>query len=407
MTKRRLILSLNASLYGHHEASWRLPSARPAEMTTAKHFQELARLAERGKFDIFFMADFMAFNEAMARYAVFTMTEPLATHAAVAAVTKHIGLVATGSTTYGDVHETARIFSALDLLSKGRAGWNIVTSGAPATALNFNRNTQVPHHERYVHARGYVQKVLDLWDGRGSLDAAVPLQGYPLLVQAGSSEDGKDFAGRYGEVIFTAQTTIAQAKAFRDQVRAAAASYGRDPDSIKTLPGLYPIIASTQAEALALKETLDAEIQSEKIVEMMAGWGFDLRGRDVDGPFPFDQKLDPNWDGITSRFEIIRQVALDNPHLTVRGLVKKVSGNRGHSNVIGTPEQVADHITQWWQAEAMDGHMVMPSHMPGGLENFVDHVIPILQKRGIVQEEYAEGTLREKLGLKLPVPQQA
>lgn len=415
-TKRHLILSVNALTNGHHEGAWRLPSSEPERLTDATYFEGLAKTAERGKFDLFFLADFQAFSDGL-RHDVRWAVEPISLMAAIAGSTERIGLVATGSTTYSEPYALARTFATLDHITGGRAGWNIVTSGDPQIATNFNRTAQIPHHERYVHGHEFVEVVTRLWDSWSSgrpeaidhvgerISVAGPLnippspQGYPLLVQAGSSEDGRDFAGRYAEVVFTAQTTIEQARAFRDDVRGRAKAYGRSPDSIKTLPGFAPVLGSTQEEADRLKGELDDLILPEKIVRFVSGWGFDLTGYDLDDPFPIDMTLDPAWDGITSRFAVIKDVASVGETLTIRQFARKIAGSRGHASLIGTPEQVAGRIEEWWRADATDGFMIMPTHFPDALDDFVDQVIPLLQDRGVVQREYAAGTLRQRLGL--------
>ncbi|PQP23376.1 LLM class flavin-dependent oxidoreductase [Rhodococcus opacus] len=414
--KRPFILALNATTYGHHEASWRAEGGDPASYVSAEFYVETAKLAEQGRFDLFFLADFLAYDEST-KYTLFWPMEPLSVLSAVAAATEKIGLVATGSTTYNNCYDLARLFSTLDHISGGRAGWNIVTSGNPAAATNYNRFAQVPHTERYRHGHEFVEAATKLWDSRpgqgaasvghhservnfdGPLDVAPSPQGYPLFVQAGSSADGKDFAGRYAEIVFTAQTTIEQSRAFRDDVRRRAFEYGRDPDTARVIPGFAPVIGSTEEEAHRLKRDLDDLILPEKIIGYVAQWGFDLSGYDIDEPFPVEITKDPAWDGITSRFDIVKGVADRAESMTIREFVRKISGSRGHANFIGTPEQIADYIEEWWVADVNDGFMLMPTHYPSGFRDFVEQVIPLLKGRGIVQRDYGEGTLRERLVL--------
>ncbi len=414
--KAPLILALNATTYGHHEASWRAEGSDPASYVSAEYYVETAKLAEQGRFDLFLLADFLAYDEST-KYTLFWPMEPLSVLSAVAAATDKIGVVATGSTTYNNAYDLARLFSTLDHVSDGRAGWNIVTSGNPAAATNYNRSTQVPHPERYRHGHEFVEAVIKLWDSRpgqdiagvshhservqldGPLDVVPSPQGYPLLVQAGSSDDGKDFAGRYAEIVFTAQTTIDQSRTFRDEVRRRAVEYGRDPNTVRVVPGFAPVIGSTEAEAHQLKRDLDDLILPEKIIGYVAQWGIDLSGYEIDEPLPAGITKDPAWDGITSRFDILKGVAERSEPMTIREFVRKVSGNRGHANFIGTPQQIADYMEEWWLADVNDGFMLMPTHFPSGFRDFVEQVVPLLQERGVVQRDYGGGTLRERLRL--------
>jgi len=405
MTDRRpFILSLNASLYGHHEASWRRAGADPESFAVADFYLETARLAEQARFDIFFLADFLAYDPD-GRYQLVWPMEPTAVMSAVARATEHIGLVATGSTTYNPAPDIAHLFATLDHVTNGRTGWNIVTSGRPFAAQQFDRENQVPHAERYRHAHSYVGEVTDIWEraGRGRAEGFLaPVQGRPLYVQAGSSEDGKEFAARYGEVLFTAQTTQEQAGAFRKDVRRRARAYGRAPDAVRTIPGFAPVLGSTEEEARRLKDELDDLILPEKMRGYVEGWGFDLSGYDLDDPFPVEMTLDPAFDGITSRFEIVRRVAERGEPMTIRQFARHIAGSRGHATHVGTPEQVIAILEDWFHADVNDGFMIMPSHYPEGFADFVEQVIPTLQDKGIVQRDYGEGTLRERLGFEAP-----
>lgn len=236
----------------------------------------------------------------------------------------------------------------------------------------------------------------------GLPDAPAPIQGYPVLVQAGSSEAGRNFAGRFGEVVFTAQTTIEQSRAFRDDLRSRVVEHGRSPDSVRVLPGFFSILGSTEEEARRRKDELDDLILPEKILQYVAQWGFDLSGYDLDDPFPVELTLDPAWDGITSRFEMVRGVAERDEPMSIRQFARRISGSRGHAMHVGTPEQVADIFGEWWHADANDGFMIMPSHYPDGFATWVEQVVPLPQARGITRSEYGEGTLRERLGLPQP-----
>ncbi|MGW0214535.1 LLM class flavin-dependent oxidoreductase [Micromonospora chokoriensis] len=433
------MLHLNAFLMGvgHHEAAWRLPESDPFAQTDVEHFTRLARIAERGKLDSLFLADSPVLWNSIGRRPGGTL-EPTVLLTALAGATEHIGLIATASTTYNEPFNLARRFASLDHISGGRAGWNIVTTAGEKAARNFNLDDLPAHRDRYERAAEFIevsQKLWDSWDDTaplGDKDAgrwgddellyppehsgryfkvAGPLnvprspQGYPLLVQAGSSEDGRDLAARYAEAVFTAQQTLGEAQAFYSDLKRRAAQVGRDPDSIKILPGIVPAIGATEAEAHALEEELDRLIKPEYARQQLATT---LRvapeDLDLDRELPADLPSEDEIEGAKSRYTLIVTLAR-RERLTVRQLIGRLGGGRGHRTFAGTPEQVADAIEQWYREGAADGFNIMPPVLPSGLETFVDHVVPILQRRNLFRTEYTGTTLREHYGLARPTNQ--
>ncbi|MGC4813241.1 LLM class flavin-dependent oxidoreductase [Micromonospora sp. DT228] len=435
------MLHLNAFLMGvgHHEAAWRLPESDPFAQTDVAHFTRLARIAERGKLDSLFLADSPVLWNSIGRRPAGTL-EPTVLLTALAGATRHIGLIATASTTYNEPFNLARRFASLDHVSGGRAGWNIVTTAGVDAARNFNLDELPAHRDRYERAAEFLEVSLKLWDswdddaplgdkdaGRWGDDSllypprhvgrhfrvAGPLnvprspQGYPLLVQAGSSEDGKELAARYAEAVFTAQQTLAEAQGFYRDLKRRAAQFGRDPDSVKILPGIVPAVGATEAEARALEEELDRLIKPEYARAQLATT---LRvapeDLDLDKELPADLPSEDEIQGAKSRYTLIVTLAR-RERLTVRQLIGRLGGGRGHRTFAGTPEQVADAIEEWYRSGAADGFNIMPPVLPSGLETFVDQVVPILQRRGLFRTEYAGTTLRDHYGLPRPVNQSA
>ncbi|KYF77336.1 monooxygenase [Sorangium cellulosum] len=419
---------------GHHEASWRLPGSDPFANTNVEHFKNLARIAERGKLDSLFLADSPVLWNNVGRRPAGTL-EPTVLLAALAGVTEHIGLIATASTTYNEPFNLARRFASLDHISGGRAGWNIVTTAGVDAARNFNLDELPAHSERYARAAEFIDVSLKLWDswgddaplgdkesgvwgddrkiypprhvGRyfkveGALNVPRPPQGYPLLVQAGSSEDGKELAARYAEAVFTAQQTLADAQQFYGDLKARVRALGRDPEGIKILPGIVPVIGATEAEAQALDAELDRLIKPEYAKRQLAQTlRVEPEDLDLDAELPKDLPSEDQIEGAKSRYTLIVTLAR-RERLTVRQLIGRLGGGRGHRTFAGTPEQVADAIQHWWEQGAADGFNVMPPVLPSGLAAFVDHVVPILQKRGLFRTQYEGRTLRDRYGLPRP-----
>jgi len=436
MTHRPGKLHLNAFLMsvGHHEAAWRLPESDPFANTSVEHFKALARTAERGKLDSLFLADSPVLWNNIGRRPAGTL-EPTVLLAALAGATEHIGLIATASTSYNEPFNLARRFASLDHLSGGRAGWNIVTTAGVDAARNFNLEELPAHAERYARAAEFVDVSLKLWDswaddaplgdkdrgvwgdesklypprhkGRffkieGALNVPRSPQGYPLLVQAGSSEDGKALAARYAEAVFTAQQTLEDGRAFYVDLKQRTQKLGRDPDTIKILPGIVPVIGSTEAEALRLEEELERLIKPEYAKRQLAQT---LRVNpddlELDAELPSNIPSEDEIEGAKSRFTLIVNLAR-RERLTVRQLIGRLGGGRGHRTFAGAPEQVADAIQLWWENGAADGFNIMPPVLPSGLSIFVDQVVPILQQRGLFRTEYEGKTLRENYGLARP-----
>jgi FMN-dependent oxidoreductase (nitrilotriacetate monooxygenase family) len=429
-------LHLNAFVMGvgHHEAAWRLPESDPFADVDVAHYQNLARIAERGKLDSLFLADGPVLWNDLGRRPAGAL-EPTVLLTALAAVTGHIGLIATASTTYNEPYNLARRFASLDHISGGRAGWNIVTTAGLDAARNFNLDSLPPHRERYERAAEFVEvsrKLWDSWDddavlgdkdagvwgddrkvypaghaGRfyqvaGALNVPRSPQGHPLLVQAGSSENGKDFAARYAEAVFTAHQTLPDAQDFYADLKQRALRYGRDPDTVRILPGIVPILGATEAEALALEAELDRLIRPEYALPQLAELlKVEPDRLHLDGQLPDDLPGEDEIEGHKSRRTLVVNLAR-RERLTVRALIGRLGGGRGHLTFAGTPEQVADAVTHWYHNGAADGFNIMPPVLPSGLTAFVDHVVPILQRRGLFRTEYQGTTLRDNYGLPRP-----
>jgi alkanesulfonate monooxygenase len=425
---------------GHHVAAWRHPRAQQAAGLSFGHYKRLAQTAERAKFDMIFLADGVGIRrsgdpEVLSRTGNIDHFEPLTLLSALSAVTEHIGLAATVSTTYNEPYHIARKFASLDYLSDGRAGWNVVTSASDAEAFNFNRTAQMDHSLRYERAREFLEVTKGLWDSweddafprdkasgiyldpdklhvlnykgehfsvKGPLNVARPVQGYPVIIQAGASEDGQEFAASTAEVIFTAWRTIEEARSFYKGIKGRLAKYGRAPEHFKIMPGIFPVIGQTESEAQEKYEQLQELIHPKVGLALLSGLsgGFDLSKYPLDGPLP---EL-PSTNGNQSRRQLMLDLA-GRENLTIRQLYLAIAGARGHWTIWGTPEQIADQLEEWFVTDAADGFNVMPPYLPGGLDDFVEQVIPILQRRGLFRTEYEGSTLRENLGLPRPVNQ--
>ncbi|MEV7447222.1 LLM class flavin-dependent oxidoreductase [Streptomyces nigra] len=433
-------LHLNAFLMntGHHEASWRLPESDPYAHVDLAHFVRLARTAERGTFDSLFLADGPQLWSNLAQRPAGAL-EPLTLLTALATATEHIGLIATASTSYNSPYNLARKFASLDIVSGGRAGWNIVTTAGAEAARNFGLDAEPAHAERYARAAEFLDVAQKLWDSweddaivadkaagvwgddakihpprhrgtyfqvQGALNVPRTPQGYPLLVQAGSSEDGKRFAARYAEAVFTAQQTIEDARSFYADLKARTAEAGRDPDHIKVLPGIVPVIGSTEAEARAAEQVLEDHIvHTHGVARLESLLQLEPGTLELDAPLPADLPSEDAVEGAKSRYTLVVELAR-RERLTVRQLIGRLGGGRGHLTFAGTPEQVADAIETWFTQGAADGFNIMPPVLPSGLDAFVDHVVPILRERGLLRTAYGpRRTLRERYGLPRPANQ--
>ncbi len=401
--KRQLRLGAFLMTPGHHVAAWRYPDTVASEVLNFSFYKQLALTAERGKFDMLFLADGYAISEKFPEAVAQTVTirhEPLTLLSALSSVTEHVGLAATVSTTFNEPFHVARKFATLDHLSGGRAAWNVVTSANPAEALNFNKDELLLHSLRYDRAEEFLNVVTGLWDSweddafvfdktgavfadrsklhtldhhgrwfsvRGPLNVARPVQGHPVVIQAGASEPGKELAARTAEVIFTAWQTLEEAQIFYKDVKGRLAKYGRTSDELKIMPGVFPIIGRTEAEADEKKALLEELIPREAGISLLSNLiSFDLSPYPEDGPLP-ELPEQEEINGGKSRFKLLKDLA-ERENLSIRQLYQRIAGARGHREIKGTPVQIADQLQEWFEQEAADGFNIMPPYMPGGLE---------------------------------------
>lgn len=419
MSARMMKLGAFLMPTGHHIAAWRHPDAAADAGVDVDHMIRLAQTAERGLFDLIFFEDAAGVREARVELASQTSRslgfEPLSLLAALAATTTTIGLVATASTSYNEPYALARAFASLDLLSDGRAGWNLVTSASEIEAANFEAQGLRAHRDRYAKAGEFADVVASLWSPatRGGVIAhdgesfsvqqglGIPAspQGAPVMVQAGSSDVGRALAARTADVVFVATQTLEAARDYREDLRARAAAVGRDPNAIKVLPGVSPVVADSRAEAQEKFDQLQALIPDEVGLALLASYlATDaLNGLPLDGPLP-DLKAS---EGMQSR----QQLVIDQSRregLSIRQVAQHFAGARGHWRLVGTASDVADELEAWFSGGGCDGFNVLPSFFPGELDSFVDRVIPELQRRGLFRTAYEGKTLRANLGLHLP-----
>lgn len=433
-------MHLNAFLLGagQHLAAWRHPDSKADGGYDIENIADMTKAAERAKFDAVFFADILGIPpapspEARAQTVNYIGFEPITLLSYLAAITKQIGLIGTVSTSYTEPFHLARKFASLDRLSKGRAGWNLVTSATDYEANNFGIEKQKSHAVRYEVAAEYIDVVKALWDSfeddaflldkvnarfidpdkvheinhkgkyysvRGPLHAPRPVQGYPVLVQAGSSEDGQEFAARSAEVVFTAQRTIDDGQAFYRNLKSRLDKYGRSEDELKILPGVSVIIGKSVQEAKEKYDMLQELIPEAAGLNMLSWLGIDFTKYPVDGPFP----TLPPIEGALSRQKLLTDLAL-RENLTIRQVYQRTASARGHLTIYGTPAAIADQLEEWFTSGAADGFNVMPPVLPSGLNEFISLIIPELQRRDLFRTEYEGDTLRENLGLRRPVNQ--
>lgn len=417
-----------------HTGAWRYPGALPDANFNFPALKQFIQKLEQGKFDAFFMADHLALLNmpinALKRSHTVTSFEPFTLLSALAGVTEHIGLVATASTTYDEPFHIARRFASLDHISGGRAGWNIVTTSNPDAARNFGLEEDIEHDERYARAREFYQVVTGLWDSfaddafirdvdsgiyfdpskihvldykgkyfsvRGPLHIARPVQGWPVIVQAGASEAGRQLAAETAEVVFAGVNYLEAGQAFFADVKGRAKAIGRDPDTIKILPGALVVVGQTVEAAQAKRIHLDSLVHYDSgIGSLNSALGYDVSGFDPDGPLP---EIPPTNASHSARDRVLALAAREN--LTIRQLAQRV-GSYGGLAFVGTAQTIADEMEQWLMEEGSDGFNIMFPFLPEGLNDFVDQVIPELQRRGIFRKEYEGRTLRENLGLTRP-----
>ncbi|MES2951858.1 MAG: LLM class flavin-dependent oxidoreductase [Pseudomonadota bacterium] len=436
--KEKLRLGVFVMAPGHHVAAWRHPDAQADAGVNFQLYKRVAQTAERGKFDMLFLADTLAAwvgsrdKESLGRSTLTANFEPITLLSALSAVTEHVGLVATATTTYNEPYHVARKFASLDHLSSGRAGWNLVTSANPAEAENFGRDAHLEHAKRYARAEEFINVVTGLWDSweddafvrdkesgifvdteklhvlnykgqhfsvTGPLSVARPVQGYPVRVQAGSSGPGMELAARTAEVVFTVQQTLAGAQTFYADVKGRLEKYGRQREHLKIMPGVFPVVGRTEAEAQAKYDALQNLVHPAVGLSLLAGMigGFDLSPYPLDGPLP---ELPESNSSKSHQATVVGLARREN--LSIRQLYLRVAVSRGHRIIIGTPQSIADQLEEWFVNGGADGFNILPPYFPGGFDDFVDLVIPELQRRGLFRTEYEGKTLRENLGLPRP-----
>ena len=417
-----------------HTGAWRYPGGTPDANFNFELIKTCAQTLERGRFDAFFMADHLAVlnmpDDALKRSATVTSYEPMTLLSALAMVTDHLGLVATGSTTYEEPYHVARRFASLDHISGGRAGWNIVTTSNPDASMNFGREEHLEHSERYARAREFYDVVTGLWDSwaddafvrdvdagifsdldkmhvldhkgkylsaRGPLNIGRPVQGWPVIVQAGASEAGRQLAAETAEAVFTGQSDITAGQAFYADVKGRMAAAGRQHDHMKILPACMVVIGDSLDEAKQKRARLDSLVHYESaIASLSIALGHDAFGFDPDAPLPDIPESNASKSGQARAIDMANR-----ENLTVRQLAQRLGGYSGMA-MLGTPEMIADEMEEWLETEASDGFTVMFPYLPGGLDDFVDRVVPVLQDRGLFRREYEGVTLRENMGLPRP-----
>ena len=418
-----------------HTGAWRYPGAFPDANFNFAHLKRFALTLERAKFDAFFMADHLAVLnmplDALKHSHTVTSFEPFTLLSALAVVTERLGLVATGSTTFDAPYHVARRFASLDHLSGGRAGWNIVTTSNPDAALNFGMSDHMEHGERYRRAREFYDVVTSLWDSwaddafvrdveqglyfdpdklhvlnhkgkylsvRGPLNIARPVQGWPVVVQAGASDAGRQLAAETAEAVFTAQGSAAAGREFYADVKGRMEKAGRDRDHMKIMPACFVVVGDTVDEARAKRARLDSLVYYDNaIASLSIALGHDASRFDPDKPLP---DAIPESNASKSARERVVQMA-EREKLTVRQLAQRLGGYSGLA-MVGTPATIADEMEEWLHTQASDGFTIMFPYLPGGLDDFVEKVVPELQRRGLFRREYEGTTLRENLGVPRP-----
>ena len=432
--KRMLRLTAFMRPVSLHTAAWRYPGAYPDANFNFQHIARFAQKLEAGKIDGFFMADHLAVlnmpMDALKRSATPTSFEPMTLLAALAMVTKNLGLLATGSTTYDLPYHVARRFASLDHISGGRAGWNVVTTSNPDASKNFGMDDHMEHDERYKRAREFFAVVTGLWDSwaddafirdvetgtyfdpdkmhvlnhkgkylstRGPLNIARPIQGWPVIVQAGASDAGRQLAAETAEAVFTAQSDIAAGQAFYKDVKGRMEKVGRDPEHMKILPGCMIYVADSLEEARAKRAKLDSLVHYDSaIASLSIALGTDASKFDPDAPLPEIPESNASKSGRERAIALAKR-----ENFTVRQLAQRMGGHSGLS-MMGTPTMIADQMEEWLESRASDGFTLQFPYLPEGLDLTIERLIPELQRRGLFRTEYEGTTLRENLGLPRP-----
>ena len=421
----------------YHIAGWRHPQAYADAGMNFQRWVEFAKTLERGKLDMLFVADVIGVPglkdpEAMSYSPTIDKFEPFTLLAALSTVTSHIGLVATSATAYNEPYNVARTLASLDHLTGGRAGWNLVTGGSYEDAANFSQASHAAHGDRYERGEEFADVVRGLWDSydrdafprdkasgryfdpgklhvlnhvgkyfqvKGPLSVARPPQGYPVIVQAGTSEPARRLSARVADVVFTAQSSLDDAKAFYADVKSRMPQYGRKPDDLKIMPGVAMYIGRTQDEAEAKVEELNALIPIHVALSRLSRMlgGVDLSGYPLDEPMP---DLQGNAARMSTPLNYVRLARRDG--LTLRQVAMRSGVAKDHWALVGTPSSIADRLEQWFVEKAADGFNLLPPHVPGAINDFIDLVVPELQRRGLFRTEYEGTMLRQNLGLPFP-----
>ena len=428
---RMMHLGLSMRYLGYHDAAWRHPDVPADGSSDFEHFLSCARMAEEAKFDMVFFADGLGVRAndnppgSLSHSNRNVELEPLTLLSAIAPMTKHIGLVSTASTTYNEPYHIARKFASLDHISRGRAGWNIVTSWSEQEAWNFSRSEHLDYDTRYERAREFVDVVKGLWNSwepdafvqdkatgqfydpaklhpphhkgkhfqvRGPLNVKPTPQGRPILVQAGANAMGQEIAAADADVVYASNNDFEGAKEYYASVKGRMEKYGRHPDTLKIMPALVPIVGRTAAEAQAKLDQLEALIDPLAGLARIYGLMGDLSGYDLDGPVPEPvnakmKSMAYSWWERSTR-----------EGLTIRQMYSEYAIGEGF-RLIGTPSQIADTMEQWMDEGAADGFNITPTHLPGGMEDFAALLVPELRRRGRIRTEYEGTTLRANLGL--------
>ena len=438
MVTKQLKLGIFFQFPGQHVAAWRHPNTR-SDIFNLEYFKELAKTAERGKFDMIFFADLFGYEPSKYQANYNFKVDPTVLVASLAAVTQNIGLTATATTTYNEPFQIARRYAGIDHLSNGRVAWNVVTSANPDEAKLFGKTQHLSHKDRYARAEEFVEVTKKLWlsvgekgivadkekgiyidesqfnrvqhkgewfEVDGYLDIPATPQGHPVIIQAGSSEAGKELAAKTAEVVFTAWQTVEEGQAFYSDLKGRLTKYGRTKDDLKIMPGAYIIVGETEEAAFAKKRYYDELITPEIGLDYLSEhFGFDLSGEDVNAPIPEKYYVVDETDPQIGP-KIVNDLIQRNGLKTLKDLYEFIGGGRRHLEIIGSAQQVADVLEKWLVLEAADGFNILPPIFPDDLEDITNLLIPELQRRGLFRTEYEGTTLRDNLGLKKPTLQQ-
>jgi FMN-dependent oxidoreductase (nitrilotriacetate monooxygenase family) len=431
--RRQMHLGVFVLGTGNHSAGWRYEGAATSSCELPV-IQEIARIAERGKFDLVFVSDGLVMDPGD-HPSFLNRLEPTTLISVLSACTTHVGLGATVSTSFSEPYNVARIFSSIDHISNGRAAWNVVTSSQPKSALNFGRDEHMEHELRYERAQEFVDVVRGLWDcwddgaivadkatgryidpakvraldhrGRffqvkGPINMARSPQGHPVIIQAGGSPSGLELAARTADVVFSVVQELSSAQRAYADLKGRMGKYGRSPDQLAVLPGVMPIIGRTEEAAKEKLDKLQSGLTPSNALVLVSGRiGYDVTGYPLDGPVP----APPPGETGSQTFHKVLADAARNQNMTLRDLYNLTAAARGHWVICGTPVQIADTLEEWFVAGAADGFNILPPYFPGAFADFVDLVVPELQHRGLFRQEYTGTTLRDHFGLaRVPVP---